>query len=161
MEREPSVYGYLLAERISERTDGGWRPGAGAIYPALRSLVTRRFARATLDGRRRVYAITPEGRQFLRKLRRNMPGGTRSGPELGLLWSEIAGSGDPGQHVLQHLRHHLEGVTTYLQRDPEMRAGAGSLRAQVLAELAVTRARLESIPSVQRPDLRRKGRRST
>jgi DNA-binding PadR family transcriptional regulator len=145
MERDGPVYGYSLADRISDRTDGAWRPGAGAIYPALQSLVTKGFARATLDGRRRVYSATPSGRAFLERVRRNWMGAGRTGPDLGILWSEIAGEGDPGQHLLQHLRRHLESATTYLERDPEMRAGRGSLREQVLSELRVTEARLAAL----------------
>jgi DNA-binding PadR family transcriptional regulator len=156
MDREGTIYGYSLADRISDRTDGAWRPGAGAIYPALQSLVRKGLARTARDGRRRVYQITPAGRAFLRRLRGNWMGGTRAGPDLGLLWSEIAGSSDPGQHLLRHLRHHLEGITAYVERDPEMRAGQGRLRDQVLAELRVTTARLESV----RPERGRGRRRS-
>jgi DNA-binding PadR family transcriptional regulator len=54
MERDGPIYGYSLADRVAERTDGGWRPGAGAIYPALQVLVTRGMARSSRDGRRRV-----------------------------------------------------------------------------------------------------------
>lgn len=145
MERDGPIYGYSLADRISDRTDGAWRPGAGAIYPALQALVQRGVARAALDGRRRVYRITPAGRLLLRRVRRNWMGAGTSGPDLGMLWSEIAGEGDPGQHILQHLRRHLETATTYLERDPEMRTGSGTLRAQVLSELRVTESRLEAL----------------
>jgi DNA-binding PadR family transcriptional regulator len=147
MERDGPIYGYSLADRISSRTDGAWRPGAGAIYPALQALVKRGLARGALDGRRRVYRITPTGRVLLRRVRRSWMGTGRSGPDLGMLWSEIAGEGDPGQHILRHLRHHLESATTYLERDPEMRAGPGTLRAQILSELRVTESRLEALGS--------------
>jgi len=155
MDRDGPTYGYLLADRISDRTDGAWRPGAGAIYPALQSLVKKGFARATPEGRRRVYTVTPQGRAFLRRVRRGWMGRGRTGPELGILWSEIAGEGDPGQHLLRHLRHHLDGIATYLERDPRMRAGTGSLRDQVLAELRVTETRLDSLEGA-RPGPRRK-----
>ncbi len=45
MEREGVVHGYLLSQRISERTDGAWRPGPGAVYPSLSALVERGWAR--------------------------------------------------------------------------------------------------------------------
>lgn len=145
MERIGPVYGYSLADRISDRTDGAWRPGAGAIYPALQSLVQRKLARVTSEGRRRVYRVTPSGRAFLKRVRRNWMGVGRTGPDLGMLWSEIAGEGDPGSHLLQHLRRHLEGITSHLDRDPGMRAGRGTLRDQVAAELHVTMTRLATI----------------
>jgi DNA-binding PadR family transcriptional regulator len=156
MDRDGPVYGYSLAERVSDRTDGAWRPGAGAIYPALQSLVKKGFAKGSRDGRRRVYTITPAGRSFLVRVRRGWMGGGRTGPDLGLLWSEVAGDGDPGQHLLRHLRHHLEGIATYLERDPQMKAGSGSLRDQVRAELAVAERRLGSIESARRPPSRRR-----
>ena len=147
MDRDGPTYGYSLAERISDRTDGAWRPGAGAIYPALQSLVARGFARSAVEDGRRVFKNTPRGRHFLVRLRKGWAGSRDTGPDLGMLWSEIAGGGDPGQHLLRHLRHHLEGIATYLERDPAMRAGRGALRDQVKAELRVTEARLDALAS--------------
>ncbi len=151
MERDGPIYGYSLADRIAERTDGGWRPGPGAIYPALQSLVRRKLARASSDGRRRVYRISPAGRSLLRRVRRQWTGLGRAGPDLGRLWSEIAGVSDPGQHLLGHLRRHLEGLATYLERDPQARAGRGSLRDQVLSELRATESRLDALAPGDRP----------
>lgn len=145
MEHEGPLYGYMLAERIAGRTDGAWRPGAGAIYPALQSLVKRGRARAVREGRRRVYTITPRGRGFLRELRRRWAGGPEAGPDLSVLWSEIAGAEDPGQHVIRHLHRHLEAIGTYLERDPEMRAGRGLLREQFATELQAAEVRLEGL----------------
>ena len=156
MEREGAIYGYSLADRISDRTDGAWRPGAGAIYPALRSLVDRGLARETSEGRRRLYRITPSGRALLRGIRARWRGAARTGPDLGMLWSEIAGSTDPGQHYLLHLRHHLEGITRMLERDPSLRAGRARLADQVRAELRVTESRLAALPSAERRGTRPK-----
>jgi DNA-binding PadR family transcriptional regulator len=158
MDRDGPVYGYLLAERVSDRTDGAWRPGAGAIYPALQSLVVRGFARSGREGRRRVYTITPRGRKALGQIRRGWTGGRGTGPDLGLLWSEIASAGDPGQHLIRHLHHHLEAIGAYLERDPLMKAGGVSLREQVGAELHAAETRLKSLettptlPSGTRPN---------
>ena len=66
----------------------------------------------------------------------------RQGPDLTVLWSEIAGSADPGQHLLLHLRRHLESLSNQLEADPDARVGASTLREQVLAEIEATRARL-------------------
>jgi len=145
MDRDGPIYGYLLAERVSDRTEGAWRPGAGAIYPALQSLVARGFARSGREGRRRVYAITPRGRKALGQIRRGWTGGPGTGPDLGRLWSEIASAGDPGQHLIRHLHHHLEAIQTYLERNPQMKAGRVSLREQVEVELRAAQTRLESL----------------
>jgi DNA-binding PadR family transcriptional regulator len=145
MERDGPVYGYSLADRISERTGGGWRPGAGAIYPALQGLVEKGFARASLDGRRRVYRITPAGRAFLRRVRDGFSGRHRGDPDLSALWSEIAGASDPGQHQLDHLRRHLERITELVEGEPDVRAGAARLLDQLRAELRVTESRLAAL----------------
>jgi DNA-binding PadR family transcriptional regulator len=145
MEREGPVYGYQLADRISERTDGAWRPGAGAIYPALASLAERGLARSVAGGARRLYTITPRGRAFLGRIRRDWMGGAGTGPDLSRLWAEISGAGDAGQHQLQHLRRHLEQIAAALERDPTMPAGGAGFREQVLAELRVSTSRLDAL----------------
>ena len=145
MDRDGTIYGYSLADRIAERTDGGWRPGAGAIYPALQTLVEKGWARSSLDGRRRVYAITRSGRTFLARVRRGWMGAGRSGPDLSMLWSEIAGEADAGQHMLRHLHRHLEGIASYIERDPGVRSGGASLNDLVQAELRITQSRLDSL----------------
>ena len=150
MDRDGPVYGYSLADRISERTDGAWRPGAGAIYPALQALVEKGFARSGRKGRRRVYTITPRGRRALGQIRRGQMGGPRTGPDLGLLWSEIVSPGDPGQQLIRHLHHHLEAIGGYLERDPQLKAGQVSLREQVVVELRAAETRLRALESPSR-----------
>jgi DNA-binding PadR family transcriptional regulator len=154
MDRDGPVYGYSLADRISDRTDGAWRPGAGAIYPALQSLVARGFARSGREGRRRVYTITARGRKALDQIRGGWIRGPGSGPDLGLLWSEIASAGDPGQHLVRHLHRHLEAIGAYLERDPQMKAGQVSLREQVEAELHAAEARLKALATASRSSSR-------
>jgi DNA-binding PadR family transcriptional regulator len=157
MEKEGPIYGYLLSERIAERTDGGWRPGAGAIYPALRSLAERGLARAVPGGTRRLYGITPKGRGLLRGIRRNWSSGGTGGPDLSRLWAEIAGSADPGEHLLRRLRRHLDSISVALERDPAMRAGARPLRVQVLREIESAADRLTSVPGTPAPRRRHRG----
>jgi DNA-binding PadR family transcriptional regulator len=127
LDREGRLHGYELAERIASRTDGTWRPGPGAIYPALGGLSERGLARSKLEGRRRVYHITPEGRAFLRRLRAGMLWRARGGPDLGALWSEIAGHADPGRFRFERLRHETERMTDYLSR-----AGSGTADLRLL-----------------------------
>ncbi len=142
MAKEGPVYGYQLAERIADRTDGAWRPGAGAIYPALASLARQGLARANRGTGRRLYAITPRGRTFLARIRTQWMRGGQSGPDLSRLWAEIAGAGDPGEHLVRHLRRHLDSIVYLLDREPDLRTGGESFRARVLTELAVARDRL-------------------
>jgi DNA-binding PadR family transcriptional regulator len=156
MERDGPVYGYLLGERVAERTDGAWRPGAGAVYPALGVLVERGWARRLSGGRRRLYSITPAGRTALARIRSDWMGGGSAGPDLSRIWAEIAGSGDAGQHLLRHLRRHLDDLGARLEREPELRAGQGSLREQVLGELRASEARLSALASPRATIARRR-----
>lgn len=142
MDAEGPLYGYMLAERIADRTDGGWRPGAGAIYPALETLTRERLARVSDEGRRRVYRITRQGRDLLRRIRRGMLLRTRGGPDLSRLWSEIAGGSDPGQFLFENFRRRLDGVESYLARDDLDPVRRETLREQVRDELQMAERRL-------------------
>jgi DNA-binding PadR family transcriptional regulator len=142
MEKDGAVYGYSLAGRIAERTGGVWRPGPGAVYPALQRLTERGFAQVHGAGRRREYCITPLGRQFLRKVRRERLGTGGSGPDLSLLWVDILGVADDATYLLQRLRRSLDSIETHLDRDPAAQARGQPLRENVLSELRAAERRL-------------------
>ena len=159
MNREGPVYGYSFADRVAERTDGAWRPGAGAVYPALQALVDRGFARQRMVGRRREYRVTPEGRSFLGRIRRGWAASGRSGPDMSRLWAEVAGESDPNLHLAGHLRRHLDGIVALLEKDPAARAGRGSLLELVRSELAAAETRLDALPRREGAAPRASGRR--
>ncbi len=145
MEAEGSLYGYRLSDRVAERTEGDWRPGAGTVYPALESLTRRKLARVSPEGRRRVYRITPEGRSVLERIRGNLAWRSAGGPDLSVLWAEIAGADDLGTFLLLRLRRSLDAVEAALGTSSKRGAptpGTETLRADVTAELT---ARLDSL----------------
>jgi len=144
MERDGGVYGYSLAARIAERTTGAWRPGPGAIYPALQRLSDRGLAKSHGDGRRREYRITPEGRRLLRKVRRERGSAGGSGPDLSLLWAEILGVSDDSTYLWLRLRRSLDSIEAHLSRAPASRLDGRSLRAHVVEELRATERRLSA-----------------
>ncbi len=135
MEREGPIYGYRLAERIEERTDGAWRPGPGAVYPALQRLVRRDLARRTRRGRRQDYTITEPGRQLLARLRARSAPARPGTPDLTALWAEVMGAGDPGAFLLVRLRTSIDGLTLHLQRATTDAAEGRHLRSDAVAEL--------------------------
>jgi len=157
MERDEVVYGYSLASRIAERTGGAWRPGPGAVYPALQHLTDRGLATVSGAGRRREYRITPLGRRWLAKLRKERMRGGGSGPDLSLLWAEIVGAPDDSTFLLHRLRRVLDGVETQLAREPDARVGGQPLRQNVLAELRGAERRLRTAHR-SAPRIRRRGR---
>jgi len=131
-----------LAARIAERTGGVWRPGPGAVYPALQRLSDRGLAKAQGAGRRREYHITLEGRRLLRKIRKERAGGSGSGPDLSLLWAEIVGAPDDSTFLLQRLRRSLDGIEAQLVREPGGQGGVRTLRVNVLSELRAAERRM-------------------
>jgi len=65
------MYGYEIMKEISERTMDVWRPTAGGVYPILRRMKEAGevvSVRRRVSGRyRRVYKITPEGVEKLKR----------------------------------------------------------------------------------------------
>lgn len=71
--REGELYGYQIALRIRERSDGAFVPSEGSLYPTLHRLETEGGLEAVWrDGdkgpRRRWYRITPAGHAKLAQL---------------------------------------------------------------------------------------------
>lgn len=134
MEREGPIYGYRLALRIRERTGGAWSPGAGAVYPALASLVRRGWARPEpLRTRRRTYRITAAGRRRLERIRRAMDRRRAAGPDLAMLWAEIRGRGEPGTFLVDRFEVNVERVLDYLSSDRGAVSTRATHRRRVLA----------------------------
>ncbi len=64
--REGELYGYQIAVKIRERSDGAFAPSEGSLYPTLHRLETEGGLEATWRAgdrgpRRRWYRITPAG----------------------------------------------------------------------------------------------------
>jgi DNA-binding PadR family transcriptional regulator len=57
--------GYQLIQEIAERTNGVWRPSAGSVYPALQQLEDEGLISPEGEGRRRLYALTDDGRGYV------------------------------------------------------------------------------------------------
>ncbi|HYA57426.1 MAG TPA: PadR family transcriptional regulator [Thermoplasmata archaeon] len=144
MDREGPVYGYLVSRRIADRTGGSWVPGAGAVYPALTSLVERGLAERSVHGRRREFRITRKGRALLHRIRAEQRSDSPQVPDLSVLWGDISGTGDPGPLLLRRLRRTVDGLESYLTRESSETGDVRALRAQVLAELQLAEQRLRT-----------------
>jgi DNA-binding PadR family transcriptional regulator len=63
---EKPRHGYEIIKALEERTGGVYAPSPGAVYPTLTLLEELGYARSADEGNgRRIYAITPEGREYL------------------------------------------------------------------------------------------------
>ena len=69
------MHGLELIEEIEKRSQGMWRPGPSAIYPALAWLNKNNYIEAAWDGKlgekaQRQYRITATGRDAIKDYRR-------------------------------------------------------------------------------------------
>ncbi len=97
LEKRP-MHGYEIIKAIEERYQGFYKPSAGAIYPALRSLLRKGYVSVSGEERRKTYRITREGRTYLRGRRREIEERFRAfetavGPERAALFRELRATG--------------------------------------------------------------------
>jgi DNA-binding PadR family transcriptional regulator len=57
--------GYQIIQEINERSDGGWKPSPGAVYPALQQLADEGLIHAEEAAGRRTFQLTDEGRAYV------------------------------------------------------------------------------------------------
>ncbi len=108
------VYGNRVAEELYELSDRQWKPGAGAIYPALHKLVKDRLAVSRKEGGRTLYSITGKGRSFLEGIRREAASGQRYGVDFGRVWLSIVGSENASDMLLRRLKMNLSAIESVL-----------------------------------------------
>lgn len=92
------MHGYEIIKAIEERYQGFYKPSAGAIYPALRSLLRKGFVSVSGEERRKTYRITREGKAYLRSRRKEIEKRFRAfeaavGPERAALFRELRATG--------------------------------------------------------------------
>ncbi|WP_239162144.1 PadR family transcriptional regulator [Acrocarpospora phusangensis] len=57
--------GYQIIQEIAERSQGGWKPSPGAVYPALQQLTDEGLVRAQeIDGRK-TFQLTEAGQAYI------------------------------------------------------------------------------------------------
>lgn len=76
---EESRTGYALMEEIERRSDGGWRPSPGSIYPALALLEDEGLVRAEEEEGRKPFVLTDAGKTYVAEHRE----------ELGEPWAKL------------------------------------------------------------------------
>jgi DNA-binding PadR family transcriptional regulator len=57
--------GYQVIQQISERTDGGWRPSPGSVYPTIAQLEEEGLLDGDDERGRRTVSLSATGRAFL------------------------------------------------------------------------------------------------
>ncbi|WP_036330247.1 PadR family transcriptional regulator [Microbispora sp. ATCC PTA-5024] len=57
--------GYQIIQEIAERSQGGWKPSPGAVYPALQQLTDEGLVRSEESDGRKTFQLTDAGRAYL------------------------------------------------------------------------------------------------
>ncbi|MFC7381348.1 PadR family transcriptional regulator [Sphaerisporangium rhizosphaerae] len=57
--------GYQIIQEIAERSEGGWKPSPGAVYPALQQLADEGLVRADETEGRKTFQLTDAGRDYV------------------------------------------------------------------------------------------------
>jgi len=64
------MHGYAMMAKIEEVS--GWKPSSGSMYPALLNLTTNGLVKMKGLEIRKMYSITPKGRQYIGVLMENL-----------------------------------------------------------------------------------------
>lgn len=65
--KEGQSHGYELIKALSDMSEGVYSPSPGMVYPALTYLEELGYADVTLNGNKKLYTLSDEGRTFLEK----------------------------------------------------------------------------------------------
>ncbi|NUW30935.1 helix-turn-helix transcriptional regulator [Nonomuraea sp. SMC257] len=57
--------GYQIIQEIAERSEGGWKPSPGAVYPALQQLTDEGLVVAEENEGRKTFRLTEAGRTYI------------------------------------------------------------------------------------------------
>ena len=128
--------GYQLIQEIAGRTSGVWRPSAGSVYPALQQLEDEGLIAPEGEGRRRMYALTDEGRAYAEE----------HADELNSAWDAAAGMTDDEAMELGDLIRQVMVAVMEVRR-----AGSAEQLAQARAVLAQTRRSMYRILAEDEP----------
>jgi DNA-binding PadR family transcriptional regulator len=66
---EGPANGYQLMQEIEKRTNGGWKPSSGSVYPALQQLEDEGIVQTTEGEGRKMFALTEQGQQYVNEHR--------------------------------------------------------------------------------------------
>ncbi|HYM40322.1 MAG TPA: PadR family transcriptional regulator [Thermoplasmata archaeon] len=131
---ERPMHGYEVIKVLEERFQGFYRPSAGAVYPALRSLQREGLIAVRGSERRKTYHITARGKAHIHDQREAMQRHFASfqaavGPERASLLREVR---DTGRLLMRNLR------TITPRQAEELKQAVTEMRGRFAAILAET-----------------------
>lgn len=127
------INGYQVIQQIAEKSDGGWRPSPGSVYPTLAQLEDEGLVETVVseESGKKVLRLTEAGRGYAEE----------HADELAAVWQPFAEPEDDGDHgdlkrVIGQTMAAVVQVATVGTPDQQQRAG------EILAE---TRRKLYGI----------------
>ncbi|GAA3440696.1 PadR family transcriptional regulator [Planomonospora venezuelensis] len=85
--------GYQIIQEIAERSQGGWKPSPGAVYPALQQLTDEGLVLSEENDGRKTFRLTDAGRAYV----------TEHPDEVRAPWEEMTPNVDEGTWELMDL----------------------------------------------------------
>ncbi|MDF1604384.1 PadR family transcriptional regulator [Nocardioides sp. YIM 152315] len=86
-ENDESVNGYQVIQQIAERSNGGWRPSPGSVYPTIQQLEDEGLVETDDSRSRRSLRLTAEGEEYV----------AEHGDELAGVWAPFEDRGAEGE----------------------------------------------------------------
>lgn len=80
---ERPKHGYEMIKEMEGRFSGFYSPSPGSVYPTLQMLEDRGYVHSSTEDGKRVYAITEEGRGYLKESAGSRPSKRWHQPEFG------------------------------------------------------------------------------
>ncbi len=126
------MHGYEIMKALEERFQGFYKPSAGSIYPALRSLLAKGFVTVNGEERRKTYRITAKGTAYLRSFRAERRAHFEAlqkalGPERAAMFREFRNTG-------RLLATNMRTVTP--EQAKELRSLMAEMRERIITILA-------------------------
>ncbi len=130
--QEKPMHGYEIMKSLEERFQGLYKPSAGSLYPALKSLLAKGYVTVIGEERRKTYRITAKGQAYLKarhaEVRAHFDAVHKSlGPERTAMFREFRRT---GRLIATNVRH----VTP--EQAKELRTLMAEMRERMLKILA-------------------------
>ncbi|MET8140603.1 PadR family transcriptional regulator [Sphaerisporangium sp. NPDC005288] len=122
--------GYQIIQEIAERSEGGWKPSPGAVYPALQQLADEGLVRADETEGRKTFQLTDAGREYV----------AEHADELRAPWEDMTPNVEEGVHELFDLSRQAAAALFQIAQ-----TGSDAQVGQAKKILAETRRKLYQI----------------
>ena len=102
---ESPMHGYDVIKIIEQKSGGTYSPSPGVVYPNLTMLEELGHAKVAEEGSKKVYTITPDGKQHLRQSRAQVEHLIQ---RIGQVGGEVGASTPQIYRALDNLRAALQ-----------------------------------------------------